>query len=92
MQAQLQARPEASAACKLLNVSSRYCLNSAVLPKKKKQPHNKAGRNITIRSDQYEDRVTINGVNYGSTPIEVVYLKENISLLSLKMVTRHITV
>ena len=74
MQAQLQARPEASAACKLLNVSSRYCLNGAQVTKKDQSNSNKekSWANITIRSDQYEDRVTINGVNYGSTPVEVV--------------------
>ncbi|MBU2899357.1 PEGA domain-containing protein [Vibrio hepatarius] len=75
MQAQLQARPEASAACKLLNVSSRYCLNSASIAKKEKSTTQQSWANITIRSDQYQDRVTINGVNYGSTPIEVVLPK-----------------
>ncbi|WP_333001880.1 PEGA domain-containing protein [Vibrio coralliilyticus] len=72
MQAQLQARPEASAACKLLNVSSRYCLNGTEVVKKEQDNKEKSWANITIRSDQYEDRVTINGVNYGSTPVEVV--------------------
>ncbi|MCW8336436.1 PEGA domain-containing protein [Vibrio paucivorans] len=70
MQAQLQAKPEAIAACKLLNVSSRYCLKaeSASLSKK----NDKKWANVTVRSDQYNDSVTINGITYGATPVEVV--------------------
>lgn len=71
MQAQLQAKPEVTAACKLLNVESRYCLNGqteqSAAKNKKKQ-----WANVTVRSDQYNDSVTINGVNYGSTPVELV--------------------
>ncbi|AIW16763.1 PEGA domain-containing protein [Vibrio tubiashii] len=70
MQSQLQARPEASAACKLLNVSSRYCLKGEQAAKTKKNDKNWV--NITVRSDQYDDAVVINGINYGSTPVEVV--------------------
>ncbi|MDN3702577.1 PEGA domain-containing protein [Vibrio artabrorum] len=69
MQAQLQAKPEAVAACKLLNVSTRYCLtgrDAAVVKKNDKQ-----WANVTVRSDQYNDSVTINGIKYGSTPLEV---------------------
>ncbi|WP_428772597.1 PEGA domain-containing protein [Vibrio sp.] len=71
MQAQLQAKPEAVAACKLLDVSSRYCLKdqgTAANPANK----DKSWANVTVRSDQYNDSVTINGIEYGSTPIEVV--------------------
>ncbi|KOO15291.1 chromosome partitioning protein ParA [Vibrio xuii] len=70
MQSQLQARPEASAACKLLNVSTRYCLKGSDAATTKKQDKNWV--NVTVRSDQYEDNVVINGINYGSTPVEVV--------------------
>ncbi|WP_299689872.1 PEGA domain-containing protein [uncultured Vibrio sp.] len=69
MQAQLQAKPEAVAACNLLNVSTRYCLTGsdvAVVEKNDKQ-----WANVTVRSDQYNDSVTINGIKYGSTPLEV---------------------
>ncbi|HDV5592328.1 TPA: PEGA domain-containing protein [Vibrio cholerae] len=71
MQAQLQAKPEAVAACKLLNVETRYCLkgeSEQAAPKKQ----DKQWANVTVRSDQYNDSVTINGVNYGSTPVELV--------------------
>ncbi len=70
MQAQLQARPEASAACKLLNVSTRYCLKGTEAAQTKKQDKNWV--NVMVRSDQYNDAVVINGINYGSTPVEVV--------------------
>ncbi len=70
IQAQLQARPEAVAACKLLNVSSRFCLKNA--SESTTTRNDKQWANVTIRSDQFHDLVTINGIQYGSTPIEVV--------------------
>jgi len=70
IQAQLQAHPEATAACKLLNVSSRYCLNGEVISTSKKKIE-KQWANVTVRSDQYGDSVTIDGVNYGSTPVDI---------------------
>ena len=69
MQAQLQAKPEAIAACKLLNVESRYCLKNQAKSGKNKD---KQWANVTVRSDQYNDSVTIDGVKYGSTPVEIV--------------------
>lgn len=71
MNAQLQARPEASAACKLLNVSARYCLKGDKAAAKSTSK-NKNWVNVTVRSDQYNDSVVINGIDYGSTPVEVV--------------------
>ena len=70
MQAQLQAKPEATAACKLLNVSSRYCLKDDSGQRTQKQDKNWVS--VTVRSDQYNDDVVINGVDYGSTPVEVL--------------------
>ncbi|MGF1695580.1 PEGA domain-containing protein [Vibrio lamellibrachiae] len=70
LQSQLQAKPEAVAACKLLNVSPRYCLRGEAAATTKK--NDKKWANVTVRSDQYNDSVVINGVDYGSTPIEVV--------------------
>ncbi|WP_047042436.1 PEGA domain-containing protein [Vibrio mexicanus] len=69
LQAQLQAKPEATAACKLLNVSSRYCLKGHAAKNTKSE---KEWANITVRSNQYDDSVTINGIDYGSTPVELV--------------------
>lgn len=69
MQAQLQAKPEATAACKLLSVESRYCLKGQ---SQSDNQQNKSWANVTVRSDQYNDSVTVNGVKYGSTPVELV--------------------
>ncbi|WP_034414841.1 PEGA domain-containing protein [Candidatus Photodesmus blepharus] len=73
MKLQLQAKPELTAACKLLNVSARYCLKGEAL--KKPKENNKKWVNVIVRSDQYNDSVTINGIKYGSTPIEVLLPK-----------------
>ncbi len=73
MQAQLQAKPDPVAACKLLDVASRYCLKgqpSETASTSNQQ--NPSWANVTVRSDQYNDEVVINGVDYGSTPVEVV--------------------
>ncbi|MEH0667388.1 PEGA domain-containing protein [Vibrio scophthalmi] len=72
MQAQLQAKPEATAACKLLGVSTRYCLRGEQAVQSDKQQKEKNWVNVTVRSDQYNDAVVINGIDYGSTPVEVV--------------------
>lgn len=69
LQAQLQAKPDAVAACKLLNVSSRYCLKGSSTSQPQK--NDKQLANVTVRSDQYHDTVTINGIQYGSTPIDI---------------------
>lgn len=69
IRAQIQAKPETVAACKLLNVSSRYCLKGSSKAQKRQD---KQWATVTLRSDQYGDSVTINGINYGSTPIEIV--------------------
>ncbi|MGD8110958.1 PEGA domain-containing protein [Vibrio sp. TRT 21S02] len=76
MQAQLQAKPEAVAACKLLNVSSRYCLKGERQTTQTKKQE-KSWVNVIVRSDQYNDAVIINGIEYGSTPVEVVLPKGN---------------
>ncbi|CCN36656.1 conserved hypothetical protein carrying PEGA domain [Vibrio nigripulchritudo SFn27] len=70
MQAQLRAKPEATAACKLLGVANRYCYTEAKVASKSNT--DKSWANITVRSDQYDDDVTVNGVRYGSTPVELV--------------------
>lgn len=71
IQAQLQAKPEAAAACKLLNLSPRYCVKNTAVTTPSQQTAKKQWATLTVRSDQYDDSVTINGINYGSTPIDV---------------------
>ncbi|WP_162047767.1 PEGA domain-containing protein [Vibrio taketomensis] len=70
LQAQLQAKPEATAACKLLNVSTRYCLKGEAFAQEQKK--GKDWVSMTVRSDQYNDNVVINGIKYGSTPVEIL--------------------
>jgi archaellum component FlaC len=69
LQATLQARPDITAGCKLLGVSTRFCQQGQKKYKPKKE---KQWANVTVRSDQFQDSVTIDGVKYGSTPVEIV--------------------
>ena len=74
IQVQLQAKPSVTAACQMLNVSNRYCLRDTA--SKTKNDNKKAGWiQVLVRSDQYNDNVTINGVNYGSTPVDIMLPK-----------------
>jgi len=73
LQASLRARPNSTAACQLLGLENRYCIeqsNSSSLNDKIKKEKKWVG--ITIRSNRHEDNVTVNGVNYGSTPVDVM--------------------
>ncbi|NAX21252.1 PEGA domain-containing protein [Vibrio sp. V39_P1S14PM300] len=71
MQVQLQAKPDRSAACTLLGVDERYCVQQGSVPSGVDK-QDKKWANVTFRSNQFNDQVTINGIGYGSTPIEVV--------------------
>lgn len=72
IQAQLRANPDKATACKLLDVANRYCVQDVKAQSKKVE---KNWVNVTVRSNQYDDSVTINGISYGSTPVEVVLPK-----------------
>ncbi len=68
LQAQLQAKPERVAACKLLNVAAKYCFkDQGTIQSKKSQQW----VNVIVRSNQYNDSVNINGVSYGNTPVNI---------------------
>lgn len=69
--AQLEARPAENAPCKLLNIDSQYCFAPGQGDMSQQQQE-VAWINLAIRSNQHGDRVTIGGVNYGSTPVEVL--------------------
>ncbi len=75
--AQLEARPAENAPCKLLNIDSQYCFAPGQGDMSQQQQE-VAWINLAIRSNQHGDRVTIGGVNYGSTPVEVCCLLVNI--------------
>ncbi|MGL4380187.1 MAG: SUMF1/EgtB/PvdO family nonheme iron enzyme [Vibrio sp.] len=69
--AQLEARPAKNVPCKLLNIESQYCFAPGQ-GEAEQQQKEVAWINLSLRSNQHGDRVTIDGVNYGNTPVEVM--------------------
>jgi formylglycine-generating enzyme required for sulfatase activity len=71
-------------ACKLLNISARYCVYQEGQPNtpvvdEEANSNQTIGLNddtfmyeLTVRSDQYDDEVFIDGVSYGSTKLSVM--------------------
>ncbi|MBY8281424.1 SUMF1/EgtB/PvdO family nonheme iron enzyme [Vibrio fluvialis] len=68
---QLDARPAENTPCKLLNVDSQYCFAPGENAQTSKQKE-VAWVNLAIRSNQYNDKVSVDGVSYGSTPVEIM--------------------
>lgn len=73
LQAEMRSQPDESASCTLLDLAERYCVERSFTTVKT-IPKQIAKRwvNIKIRSNRFEDNVTINGVTYGSTPVEIM--------------------
>ncbi|MGC9422283.1 MULTISPECIES: SUMF1/EgtB/PvdO family nonheme iron enzyme [unclassified Vibrio] len=71
IEAQLEARPTTTAPCSLLNIHNQYCF-AAGEDQQNTQQQEVAWISLVIRSNQYHDNVSIDGVRYGSTPIEVM--------------------
>ncbi|WP_028021652.1 SUMF1/EgtB/PvdO family nonheme iron enzyme [Enterovibrio calviensis] len=73
LQAEMRSKPDDNAACKLLDFAERYCVDKSFTAAKA-TPKQQAKRwvNVKIRSNRFEDNVTINGVTYGSTPVEIM--------------------
>ncbi|MBW3695262.1 PEGA domain-containing protein [Vibrio sp. T187] len=69
--AQLETRPAKNAPCRLLGIDSNYCFDQGETEQAATQKE-VAWVSLTVRSNQYNDKVTIDGVNYGSTPVEVM--------------------
>ncbi|MGB1199081.1 MAG: SUMF1/EgtB/PvdO family nonheme iron enzyme [Thalassotalea sp.] len=79
---ELQGTLPGSEACKLLNLSARYCTNdqehlSTAAVNVDSGNHiafddDSVLYEVTIRSDQYDDEVFIDGVSYGSTKLSVM--------------------
>ncbi|ELP5729903.1 SUMF1/EgtB/PvdO family nonheme iron enzyme [Vibrio vulnificus] len=67
----LNARPAENAPCKLLNVDSKYCFAPSLVMSSEKVQET-AWHTLTVRSSQYGDSVSIDGVRYGSTPVEIM--------------------
>ncbi|MEJ6061504.1 SUMF1/EgtB/PvdO family nonheme iron enzyme [Aliivibrio salmonicida] len=73
LQASLRARPNTTAACQMLGLENRYCIEQGTSQTSKdKIKKEKKWVGITIRSNRHEDNVTVNGVNYGSTPVDLM--------------------
>ncbi|MBD0786005.1 SUMF1/EgtB/PvdO family nonheme iron enzyme [Vibrio sp. Y2-5] len=70
--AQLDARPAENAPCKLLNLESQYCFAPGEGNQAGEKQKEVAWVSLSVRSNQYADRVTVDGVQYGSTPVEVL--------------------
>ncbi|HAS6191781.1 TPA: SUMF1/EgtB/PvdO family nonheme iron enzyme [Vibrio vulnificus] len=67
----LNTRPAENAPCKLLNIDSKYCFSPSQVVDGEKVTET-AWHTLTIRSNQYGDTVLIDGVKYGSTPVEIM--------------------
>lgn len=68
----LEARPAKNTPCKLLNVASNYCFDQGEDQNNSEQQKEVQWVSLTVRSNQYQDRVSIDGVSYGSTPLDIM--------------------
>jgi len=67
----MEARPAKNIPCKLLDVESRYCFDEST-EQAESQQKEVQWVTLTVRSNQYEDRVAIDNVDYGSTPLDIM--------------------
>lgn len=72
LQAEMRSHPDDNASCKLLDLAERYCVDRELKIAKNATKQAKRWINIKIRSNQFDDNVSINGVTYGSTPVEIM--------------------
>lgn len=68
----LEARPAKNTPCKLLNVESRFCFDQGEDQGDEAQQKEVQWVTLTVRSNQYQDKVSIDGVSYGSTPLDIM--------------------
>ncbi|MEQ6347185.1 SUMF1/EgtB/PvdO family nonheme iron enzyme [Vibrio cyclitrophicus] len=69
--ANLETRPDKNTPCRLLGIQSSNCFTQSDQQANDQQKE-VAWVNLMVRSNQYNDKVSINGVDYGSTPVEVM--------------------
>ncbi|NVN80097.1 MULTISPECIES: formylglycine-generating enzyme family protein [unclassified Vibrio] len=69
--ANLETRPNKNTPCRLLGIQSSNCFTQSDQQANDQQKE-VAWVNLVVRSNQYNDKVSINGVNYGSTPVEIM--------------------
>lgn len=73
MDVELEARPKEKVACQLLQVDNQYCFAPGTMGEHQLPDDQEiAWVTLAIRSNQYSDSVTIDGVSYGSTPVEIM--------------------
>lgn len=73
MDVTLEARPSDTTACTLLNVDKQFCFEpSHVSGQQFSNEQEIAWVTFSVRSNQYDDQVFVDGVSYGSTPLEVM--------------------
>jgi formylglycine-generating enzyme required for sulfatase activity len=65
VEATLEARPSETAACRLLHIGEQYCISNT----DSDQQQEVAWFNLTVHSNLYNDRVFVDGVQYGKTPL-----------------------
>ncbi|SDG84536.1 Formylglycine-generating enzyme, required for sulfatase activity, contains SUMF1/FGE domain [Vibrio xiamenensis] len=68
----LEARAAERVACQLLGIETKYCFAPGVSDSELIAPQEVAWVSLNVRSNQYDDHVVIDGVSYGSTPVEVM--------------------
>ncbi|KGY14167.1 hypothetical protein NM22_01525 [Vibrio tubiashii] len=73
MDVELEARPKAKVACDLLQVDTQYCFAPGTNRELQLQADQEmAWVTLSVRSNQFNDSVYIDGVSYGSTPVEIM--------------------
>ncbi|SQH76028.1 conserved protein of unknown function [Shewanella benthica] len=76
IQAEMRSHPSNIAACQLLELKDSYCVEpksrSISITTDNNYTSSKKWLSVTIRSNVYDDRVIIDGVDYGSTPMNVM--------------------
>lgn len=73
MDVELEARPAEAAACSLLNIDKQYCFAPGTqFDDTANVEQEVAWVTLSVRSNLFNDKVTIDGVHYGSTPLEVM--------------------
>ncbi|ABV36108.1 NirV precursor [Shewanella sediminis HAW-EB3] len=76
IQSEMRSHPSNIAACQLLELKESYCVEpkskSVSIATDNNYTSSKKWLSVTIRSNVYGDRVVVDGVDYGSTPMDVM--------------------
>ncbi|WGV98489.1 SUMF1/EgtB/PvdO family nonheme iron enzyme [Vibrio sp. YMD68] len=72
MDVELDARPTEATACTLLNLDAKFCFAPGQYSESTVKQKETAWVTLIVRSNQHNDRVVVNGVKYGSTPVEIM--------------------